>query len=197
MIKQKGFSLIFVLAILIVVSFLVASGMRTIKTETAISGGDVDKSVAFHYAEIAANYISKDELIRIDEAIQKNTISKPGELEPIKCTSAPPGTPSGEPILKGVCFDYSNAVTPAWQVTDSDGKNILDSCTHSQSFQVNETGGECTAGEPGNIAWKNPRYIIEPISGTASTSRVYRVTIKAWGKSENTSTIIQAYYSIG
>ncbi len=187
MLKQKGFSLIFVLAILIVVSFLVASGMRTINTETAVSGGEVDKSVAFHYAETAADYISKIKLVEIDDKLQKGEISLPPDNQP-GCTS--------DSTYNGICVNYTKETTPAWQKNVGD-ENILDSCLGSSSFSVNKTGGECEPDKPGNVAWKNPRYIIEPMSDATVSPRIYRVTIKAWGKNENTSTIIQAYYSLG
>ncbi len=186
MLKQKGFSLIFVLAILIVVSFLVASGMRTINTETAVSGGEVDKSVAFHYAETAADYISKIKLVEIDDKLQK------GEYPDLPTDRAS--------CVDGICVNYATESTPPWQTTFGEGNkkaNILDSCAGSLSFSVNKTGGECEPDKPGNVAWKNPRYIIEPMSDATVSPRIYRVTIKAWGKNENTSTIIQAYYSLG
>ncbi len=182
--KQKGFSLIFVLAILLVVSFLVASGMRSVKTEMAVSGGDADKNVAFQYAETAADYISKVKLVKIDEEYQQSKIPKTNTVDAAVCLNGD---------YKGVCYSAPNA--PAWQMSLESGDNVLDSCDSSLSFRVNTNKGACDGA--GDATWKDPHYIIEPMSAENASPRIYRVTIKAWGKSENTSTIIQAYYSIG
>lgn len=102
----------------------------------------------------------------------------------------------------GTLADKSRKETmPIWAVS-----NILSPCGKAASFKVNDSGGECSGegddgtASAGDKTWQNPRYIIELVSSFDSFGKnpehVYRVTVVSWGRSENTSSSIQAFYAV-
>ena len=170
--NQKGFSLIFVIVILLVVSFIVASSFRMLNSEMSQAAGDADKKFAFNFNEATLDYIEKIKLPSINKQI------KDGSLTLIE----------GQ-CVNGICRSINTAL---WEKNSISGKNILDDCTTSGEFIVNNSGGSCT--KSGNITWRNPHYIIELLTEPTASVKIYRVTVKSWGKDENSTAVTQAYY---
>lgn len=176
--KQKGFTLIFVLVLLIVISLLVATSFRNIRSETEMVAGEADNKFAFSLNEVTMDYIQKVHLYEVDKKIAN------GDIVPIDGQCLTGGV--------GVCKTLTTSI---WETNSTNGINVLDDCDTSYSFNVNETGGTCTT--PGNISWRNPHYIIELVTTEPDGSKIYRVTVKSWGKSQWTTTTTQTFFLVG
>lgn len=170
--NQKGFSLIFVIVVLLVVSFLVATSFRMLNSEMNQAAGDVDKKFAFGFNETALKYVEQVKLPSVSKQIKDGSLV----LVEGECNA-------------GVCKSTNTAL---WEKTSISGKNILDDCTTAGEFIVNNSGGSCS--QVGNITWRNPHYIIELLTEPTEPVKIYRVTVKSWGKDENSVVVTQAYY---
>ncbi|WP_434779013.1 pilus assembly PilX family protein [Neisseria sp. Ec49-e6-T10] len=178
--QQQGFSLLVVLAMLLVISFLAIGGAQIVNTEMAMSGTSMEKKSAFSYADTTLKVIENTELFKLDELIKDKTDAELATIFTSTCTSSLTG-------WKGLCSSSSGQ--PAWQRDD-----IMTPCGNSNSYAVNSTGGGCN--DPGDVVWANPRYIIELLSPAGADERIYRVTVRAWGKNKKVSSTIQSYFSI-
>lgn len=193
--QQKGFSLLIVLAILLVISLIVVGGAQYVNTDLRIGANDSDRKMTFTYAEStlkgAEGVLLKmesdlgipDATVQELIATQKFTPSCVGTKSTWKkgmCTASGTYTPvdqAAKPQNPTAISGSETTATPAWERANVWSTNSI------------EYGG--------TSATKKPRYIIEILDKDANGTRNYRITSRAWGKNKNTVVTLQSYVSIG
>jgi type IV pilus assembly protein PilX len=193
--QQSGFSLLIVLAILIVISLIVVGGAQYVNTDLRISANDSDRKVTFTYAESTLK-AAENKLLEMeaDLAVPETTVQDlvdtkklftkdckgsgvGGKWEVGLCTASSTYTPVDE-AAKPIAADATNAI-PAWERADVWTTNSIENTI------------------TGNVSSKQPRYIIEILDKDANGTRNYRITSRAWGKNTNTVVTLQSYVSVG
>lgn len=176
--EQGGFALFIVLIMMIVIAFLVVAATQSYNTEMRIGSNDADRKIAMATAEAALRRGESDISTLQDPTF---TSSCTGGLCAAAANEAPSPNPIGD-TAQGtvtVTVEGDGRTTAAWERT---------SCTNGSCL---ENSGR-TFAVPG--AAKAPSYIIEFINHTAATSTsIYRVTARAWGKNANTVVTVQSY----
>jgi len=169
---QHGFSLIMVLAIMVVIALMVIAGSQVFNSELRISANDADRKHAFSLAEKA---LLQGEYVAAQLAVNSKGEPLPTTAVVVKFTAT---------CMGGRCLPSDGTpgrTEPAWERT-----NILtgkkDEGSKDNSVETTLTGGS-----------KNPRYIIEYLGDNAVDGRLFRVTSRAWGANENTVVTVQSY----
>ena len=173
---QRGFSLLIVLIVMIIIAFLAVAATQTYNTELRISSNDADRKMAMATAEAALRQGESDIATFTDEAFNETCTdglcSQAGQAD-----NTPP-VETNEGILT-IGQDSSNI--NAWTRT---------SCNDTSCLETN--GRTYTATGSARPA----RYIIEYISNTPDlngNTLLFRVTARAWGQNANTVVTVQSY----
>ncbi len=202
--SQRGYALIITVVILIAATLLVVSGSRSLIVDQTVATTDGDKRLAANIADETLKYVEQEILPEMDKEVFKKIAGKTSSSEiatyldtvfTANCTNTEINEGrKGEGYYEGLC---QAGESPAAQ------RGALSPCGDSLEYSINGTGGSCTASgvvADGNTTWANPKYVIELVSPPGdykdNTVHTYRVTVKAWGRSRNTASILEAYYSV-
>lgn len=197
-VKQRGFSLITTLILLIVVTVLGLAASRIVLMSEKTSRFDRDTQIAFQAAEAAlvdaeidiqgtkdaaGNYIVSG--LRMAQFDSKN---KTTAIFPVGC---------GTGTQRGMCATTFSA-KPVWYVVD-----FTDDSANAKTVAFGEfTGREFAAGLTGIRPEMPPRYIIEPIDyvipGSAVSAPekeiIYRITAMGFGPRKETQVVLQVVF---
>ena len=166
--NQKGFSLVMVMMIMVVIALLVIAGAQVSNTEMRISTNNADQKYAKGLAERA--------LLEGEKLISKEGLDATGSTVKSKSETDLLNKFNNTNGLYG----YNGATTRTetlWEDSNT--------WTGANSVEVTFSGGS-----------KKPRYIVEYL-GTKDVDgetglRVFRVTARAWGENENTVSTLQS-----
>lgn len=171
--REQGFSLIMVLAIMVIIALMVIAGSQVSNTEMRISSNDADRKHAFSLAERA---LQLGERRAASATITGDTGLPLAESDIQALFSADCGS------TEGMCLpaDGDKVTQPAWE-----RENIFSGNTEDNSVGTNIEGG-----------FRSPRYIIEYLGVNGIEGRMFRVTSRAWGANENTVVTLQSYIAM-
>ena len=203
--SQQGYALIITVVILIAATFLVVSGSRSLMVDQTVAATDADKRLAANMADETLKFVEKDILPDMDRNVFKvldaagktssaDVTTYLNDVFTANCKNSVIGEGrGGDGYQIGLC---QSGDAPAAQ------RGELAPCGDSLEYTANNTGGTCVSSDvvAGNATWANPKYVIELVSPSgdyrANTVHTYRVTVKAWGRNRNTTSILEAYYSV-
>lgn len=189
--QQKGFSLLVVMAILIVISLIVVGGAQYVNTDLRISANDSDRKRTFTYAESTLK-AAESQLLNMETALGVPDYTVAELVTAKKFTETCSGDGDGTAWQTGLCTSgttYTPVDTAATTVTGND----TPAWERENVWESNSIENTIT----GNVSTVQPRYIIEILDKDANGTRNYRITARAWGKNKNTAVTLQSYVSVG
>jgi type IV pilus assembly protein PilX len=172
----RGFSLIVILLMTIVLAFLALGAMNTSIVQERMAGQAADRNVAMQAAEATL----LDAEAHVEQVIASNTPFTTACDDGLCLSRVYAGTPSSRPVWDGV-VDLSTA-------------------TNTIGY-----GAATGARELPNLA-NQPRYVIERLGplppeegddaqiGAPPTAQAYRITARAGGQQESTSVTLQSNF---
>jgi len=176
---SRGFSLLVILIMVIVLAFIALGAMNTSLLQERMAGNANDQSIALQAAEAALRDAEQD----IEANIR-------------------PGAPFADGCANGLCG------TPSMKYGDTGtSKPVWETVTWSDGSQVREYGSKTAA--PALTVAEQPRYIIEQLYGTTPpgcSAQVpppkntcppvtpYRITVRATGQRDTTVVMLQSVY---
>ena len=196
-VKQRGFSLITTLILLIVVTVLGLAASRIVLMSEKTSRFDRDTQIAFQAAEAAlvdaeidiqgtkdaaGNYASS---LRMDKF---NASDRTASAFPVGC-----GTGTGAEGKRGMC-KQTVGTKPVWYVVD-----FTDDSADAKTVKFGDfTGRQFAAGLTGIRPEMAPRYIIEVIPDASPSARLsdvlYRITAMGFGPRKETQVVLQVVF---
>lgn len=193
---NQGFSLLIVLAILIVISLMVVGGAQYANTDLRIGANDSDRKVTFTYAESTLKGV-ESELLDMEAALGVPDATVQELIDADKFTPACSGSGTGK-WAKGLCT-ASGTYTPVDQTAvNQNAVTVTGSeTTATPAWERKDVWTTNSIEYSGTSATKKPRYIIEILDKDANGTRNYRITSRAWGKNTNTVVTLQSYVSVG
>lgn len=186
--KERGAILFVSLILLVVLTLLAFTALRTATIQERMSGNARDRGIAFQAAEAA---------LRAAEKYLSATTSLPsGTTTGTSCTKGVYKLSSGVPYFaaSGSSFSGSGIL---WDGASADFWNAYPwettNCSYTGSGDYVTFVASADYGKPGKPV-QSPRYVIEemPANGTGLPS--YRVTAKGYGSNANAVVILQATY---
>lgn len=187
--KEQGAILFVSLILLIVLTLLAFTALRTATIQERMTGNARDRGIAFQAAEAA---------LRAAEKYLGVTTSLPtGAFTGTACTKGVYKLSSGVPYLAASGSSFASTGT-RWDGSSTDFWNEYPwetgNCAFSGSADYVTFVSSSDYGKPGKPT-QSPRYVIEelPANGTGLPS--YRVTAKGYGSSTNAVVILQATYT--
>lgn len=188
MARQRGFSLITTLILLVIVMGLGISASQMVLMSERTSRYDRDSQIAFQAAESA--------LVDAELDIQGPNASAAQRMnlfEPKNKVNFSTGCGSG-PLLVGLCAQAEAGQKPIWYQVDFTDQSANAKTVGFGTF----TGREFAVGETGIRPEMAPRYIVEVIPDpgvTASPSDVlYRITAMGFGPRKETQVVLQVVF---
>jgi len=196
-VKQRGFSLITTLILLIVVTVLGLAASRIVLMSEKTSRFDRDTQIAFQAAEAALVDAEIDiqgtknaagEYIATGLRMKKfNASDQTASAFPVGC-----GTGTGAEGKRGMCKQTVD--TPVWYVVD-----FTDDSADAKTVKFGDfTGREFAAGLTGIRPEMAPRYIIEVIPDASPSARLtdvlYRITAMGFGPRKETQVVLQVVF---
>lgn len=169
--RQRGFTLVMVMAIMMILALLVIAGAQSSNTEMRISANDADRKEAFALAE---------EALRI------------GEQAAAGFSLTASGDENKAANLLKADFKYEctqGKCLPADGTGSAEAKKAA--WERSKVFTGDLTNSIAASEVVGGF--RPPRYIVEYLGDNDTDGRVFRVTARAWGKNENTVVTLQSY----
>ena len=181
--RQQGFSLIMVLAMMMIIALMVIAASHTSSTEVRMAANSADARYAFSIAEKTLLF-AETEAAKLNYHTVTGTykIKTKAEIE-----NTFPGTPGQCSATDGKCaYDNrdgsSDKRTTPWTSADT-WKN--------KSKEINDAA---RIVEATNTA-QRPRYIIEYLGEhtvDGANQRLMRITARSWGKNNKTSVMVQS-----
>lgn len=185
--RQRGFSLITTLILLVIVMVLGVSASQIVLMSERTTRFDRDSQIAFQAAEAA--------LVDAELDIQGPNISATQRMS----TFAPKNKVNftagcGTGALAGLCAQADAGQKPVWYQVD-----FTDTSSSAKSVKFGDfTGRAFAVGETGIRPQMAPRYIIEVIpdpTATASPADVlYRITAMGFGPRKETQVVLQVVF---
>lgn len=185
--RQRGFSLITTLILLVVITVLGISASQMVLMSERTSRFDRDSQIAFQAAEAA--------LVDAELDIQgPNTFAsqRMDLFEPKNKVNFTSGCGTG--TLRGLCAQSEAPQKPVWY-----GVDFTDESANAKTVKFGEfTGRSFAVGSTGIRPEMAPRYIVEVIpdpATTASTADVlYRITAMGFGPRKTTQVVLQVVF---
>lgn len=185
--RQRGFSLITTLILLVVVTVLGIAASQMVLMSERTSRFDRDSQIAFQAAEAA--------LVDAELDIQGPNTSATKRMnlfEPKNKVNFSAGCGTG--TLRGLCAQAEAGQKPVWYQVD-----FTDESANAKTVKFGEfTGREFAVGETGIRPEIAPRYIVEVIpdpTPTASPADVlYRITAMGFGPRKETQVVLQVVF---
>ncbi|MEO9385963.1 pilus assembly protein [Chromobacterium phragmitis] len=191
--RQAGGALPLVLSLLALVSLLVLSSSRQLESV----GRQADNAEDRQRAETQARQAllgAEQWVWRLDRrlalaAADPDKLYGEGRLFPPSCDGA-----EG----KGLC--EPREPPHRRRVNDQD---LLHPCGNSREYALSPGGPQTGCPQRvrgGAFGWWNPRYVVElidPRFGDAARDRLYRITVRAWGRQPQNAVTLQSWYRVG
>lgn len=198
-IKQAGFTLYMVLVLMAIIAILVMAGGQMLNTEMRISSNDADRKFAFSLAE---DTLKAGEVYALTKVHREKVLNNPAIKVTLQNGSndiAPyfdifKDNTFTEDCVNGLCLpamekkvDVPNELAkqgsysaiPAWE-RKVDNESVID--VNGISYAQNLDGIQ-----------KTPKYIIEFLGPSEnSTTSLYRITARAWGRNPSTQVTLQS-----
>ena len=199
-VKQRGFSLITTLILLIVVTVLGLAASRIVLMSEKTSRFDRDTQIAFQAAEAALVDAEIDiqgtknaagEYIATGLRMNKfNASDQTASAFPVGCGT---GTGPGPDGKRGMC-KQTVGTKPVWYDVD-----FTDDSTDAKTVKFGDfTGRQFAAGLTGIRPEMAPRYIIEVISDASPSAKLtdvlYRITAMGFGPRKETQVVLQVVF---
>lgn len=197
-VKQRGFSLITTLILLIVVTVLGLAASRIVLMSEKTSRFDRDTQIAFQAAEAALVDAEIDiqgtknaagEYIPPGVRMKKfDTSNQTASAFPVGC-----GTGTGAEGKRGMC-KQTVGTKPVWYDVD-----FTDDSADAKTVKFGDfTGRQFAAGLTGIRPEMAPRYIIEVIPDASPSARLsdvlYRITAMGFGPRKETQVVLQVVF---
>lgn len=188
--RERGSILFIALILLIILTLLAFTALRTATMQERMAGNARDRGIAFQAAEAA--------LRGAEKYLASN--SSPGSATFAGTSCSAKGVyklVGGIPYFASTGSSFSGT-NVKWDGSSQDFWNLYPwetaNCSYSGTSDYISFVTSSNYGKPGKPT-KSPRYVIEemPVDGNGLTS--YRVTAKGWGSSDNAVVIIQATYT--
>ena len=181
--RARGFSLLFILLMIVVVGFMALAGMSTGVVQERMAGNARDKNVALQAAEAALRDAEVDIEANMSSASPFTTACGTGLCMPPSMTA---NAPQSAPLFTSIDWN-----------------------TQARAYG-SATGAPALVG-PGNVALASqPRYFVEMLPslppgaghsvcmGCTTTAteraRAYRITVRASGVRDSTVVMLQSVY---
>ena len=185
--RQRGFSLITTLILLMVVSGLGIAASQMVLMSERTSRFDRDAQIAFQAAEAA--------LVDAEIDIQgPNTFpaQRMGTFEPKSKVNFSAGCGTGE--LRGLCAPAEAGQKPVWYQVD-----FTDESANAKTVQFGDfTGRKLAVGATGIRPEIAPRYIVEvipnPTPAASPADVLYRITAMGFGPRKKTQIVLQVVF---
>jgi type IV pilus assembly protein PilX len=191
--RQRGFSLITTLILLVIVSMLGISASQMVLMSERTSRFDRDSQIAFQAAEAAlvdaeldiqgskdaaGNYVVSG--LRMDKFEPKNKVDF--------------STGCGTGALRGMCAHTEVGQKPVWYQVD-----FTDESANAKTVKFGEfTGRSFAVGATGIRPEIAPRYIVEVIPdltfATTTDAVLYRITAMGFGPRKETQVVLQVVF---
>lgn len=186
--RQRGFSLVTVMIILVVVSLLGVAASQMVLLGERSARYDRDWQIAFQAAEAA--------LLDAEFDIRGPNASPSSRVPAFAATSVLGFTAGcGTGTDRGLCLPAATGKA-VWY-----GVDFTDESANAKTVQFGEfTGRSLSTGNTGVQPAMRPRYIIEALpdlnpGGSASVQKVlYRVTAMGFGPRKETQAVVQMYF---
>jgi type IV pilus assembly protein PilX len=200
--RQRGFSLIVVMLILVVVSVLGVGGIQIAMMAERATRNDRDLQIAWQGAEAALIDAEFDiEGQPASSTTKRNAIFKRGAVDIAKFLADCGDAGAGQSL--GLC-DLKLTGKPAWLTVDF---TVVDNSAKAVPLGA-FTGRDFPSGSLGIQPAKSPRYVIEPMldrfgtrsyrttdpNGGEGPSYVYRITSMGFGPNDQTQAVLQMIY---
>lgn len=214
--EERGFTLVMVMGVMIIIALMIIAGAQISNAEMRISANEADHKYALSIAEDTLRFAEKQiqgelegylpPMSKADIRAYKDAdwrtypevlaplLEKGPEMPGIRqvftndCTN---GLCAPAIVIEGRQYGGEpGSVKPAWARA-----NILTGNDKDNSRQPDNT----TLTEMGltnDAVAKPPRYIIEFLGRTRDGVSLCRITVRAWGRNENTVVILQSYLRI-
>ena len=185
--RQRGFSLITTLILLVVVSGLGIAASQMVLMSERTSRFDRDAQIAFQAAEAALVDAELDIQGPNTSAVQRMNL-----FEARNKVNFSAGCGTG--TLRGMCAQAEAGQKPVWYQVD-----FTDESANAKTVKFGEfTGREFAVGATGIRPAIAPRYIVEVIpdpNPSASLSAVlYRITAMGFGPRKETQVVLQVVF---
>lgn len=186
-VRQRGFSLITTLILLVVVTVLGIAASQMVLMSERTSRFDRDSQIAFQAAEAA--------LIDAELDIQGPNTSAAKRMDLFASKNKANFTSGcGTGTLLGLCAQSDAGQKPVWYLVD-----FTDESANAKTVKFGEfTGREFAVGATGIRPEIAPRYIIEVIPDTTLTASpadvLYRITAMGFGPRKETQVVLQVVF---
>lgn len=185
--RQRGFSLITTLILLMVVSGLGIAASQMVLMSERTSRFDRDAQIAFQAAEAA--------LVDAEIDIQGPNTSadqRMGKFEPKSKVNFSAGCGTGE--FRGLCAPAEAGQKPVWYQVD-----FTDESANAKTVQFGDfTGRKFAVGATGIRPEIKPRYIVEvipnPTPAASPADVLYRITAMGFGPRKKTQIVLQVVF---
>ncbi len=195
--RQRGGALLLVLSLLAALSMLALSSSQLTISAQRLADNVQDRRRAQLLARQAL-LGAEDWVWRLDRRLDMAALAaRPAELYgegrlfPPNCHG-----PQG----KGLCEPKepperrANGAVP-----------LLHPCGNSRAFPLEPEPAQSRCPQQvrsGGLSWANPRYVVELIdpgflARDGSPGRLYRITVRAWGRTPYSSVTLQSWYRVG
>lgn len=187
--KMQGTVLLVGLVMLIVLTLLAFSALRSATLQERMSGNLRDRGIAFQAAESALRAAEKylaDNPSPPSATFTGTACSAKGVFKLV--SGVPYFAQSGSAFSSGTVWD--GASTDFWSEYPWEAAN----CSFNGSGDNITYVAQADLGKPGKPI-KLPRYVIEEMPSDVNDLTSYRVTAIGWGSSENSEVVLQATYT--
>lgn len=209
--QQHGAVLLTALVFLLAFTLAVLSSSQQLLTERRIDINQNDQAMADSLAQIALT-AAEQKVQSMNTSLANLTTNElygeGGQAGMFTRDCRNPATQRAPQY--GLCLDTAHAreLRPVTSrlVNHPDLGQIalLSPCGHALEYPADTTvRADCTRNivYSGKTLWANPRYVIELIDPqytdhTMHTSRLYRITARAWGKDKDTEATAQRYIAV-
>ncbi|WP_225547237.1 pilus assembly protein [Chromobacterium violaceum] len=191
--RQAGGALPLVMSLLAVLGLLVLSSSRQLAGEARLASNSQDRQRAETQARQAL--LGAEQWVwRMDRrlglgAVDPARLYGEGRLFPPSCDGI-----EGKGLCEPMAPPHRRQVG---------GQSLLHPCGNSREYPL-EPGPSQTACPQrvrgGALNWANPRYVVElidPRFGESAGDRLYRITVRAWGRHPQSEVTLQSWYRVG
>lgn len=206
--RQRGSALIVALMVLLMMTLVVLASSRLIVDEQRIGSNQSDRQATFQLAELALK-AAEARVAEMDQALDvagksDDALFGAGGVFSASCRNDanPAGWQSG---LCATSAQVGGGALQSWERTVSVGKQsvpALHPCGNAleYAFKSGAVQNRCPDVVTLDGVWANPRYLIELVDRNYQDSdgggRLYRLTVRAWGKNANSVVTLQSYYVV-
>lgn len=206
--NSRGIALLACIQLLVLLTLSVMATARLLTDEQRMVTSLADYQGVLQLAEMALTGAEAD-VLAMDRQLQLGQHNRHelmgGGLFSADCYN----TTNPLPWRQGLCLSpglsSSNGLAAVWERTSGEAEAkpvpFLHPCGRARRSQVIALSAEytCPRVSPAGKYWAAPVFLVELLAFSPDNelaTRTYRITLRAWGKSEGTMVTLQSYFQV-